>query len=142
MGISLDITRDTWGVDNLDWLAERKGFDTCRPGTVEIGLFVPEHYPNGFIPSGTVVGKVTATGRLGPYSPALANGLDVAFGHMLQPVRVHDSNGNSFSRAAVAILWEGVVLLSKLPNFTGAANTLGELDANGQADLKFIRYEP
>lgn len=141
MGISLDVTRDTWGVDNLDWLAERKGFDTCRPGTVEIGLFVPEHYPNGFIPSGTALGIVTATGRMGPYSPALANGLDVAAGHLLQPVRVTDRMGNAFGRAAVAYLWEGVVLLHKLPNFLGAANGLGELDANGQADLRFIKYE-
>jgi len=142
MGISLDITRDTWGVDNLDWLAERKGFDTCRPGTVDIALFVAEHYPEGFIPSGTVVGVVTATGRLGPYSPLLANGLETAFGHILQPVRVADRSGNALTRAGVAVLWEGVVLLSKLPNFAGAANGLGELDANGQADLKFIRYEP
>lgn len=142
MGISLDITRDTWGVDNLDWLAERKGFDTCRPGTLDLSLFVAEHYPDGFIPSGTVVGVVTATGRLGPYSPALANGLDVAFGHILQPARVADRMGNAMTRSAVAVLWEGVVLLSKLPNFLGAANGLGELDANGQADLRFIRYEP
>lgn len=142
MGISLDITRDTWGVDNLNWLAERKGFDTCRPGTLDFSLFTVDHYPQGFIPSGTVVGVVTATGRLGPYSPLLANGLDVAFGHILQPARVADRMGNAKTRAAVAVLWEGVVLLSKLPNFLATANGLGELDANGQADLRFIRYEP
>lgn len=142
MGISLDITKDTWGVDNLDWLAIRKGFDTCRPGTVDISLFTVDHYPNGFIPSGTVLAAVTATGRLGPYSPLLSNGLQTPVGHMLQPVTVKDRMGNAKTRAAVAFRWEGVVLLSKLPNFINTANLLGEVDAAAQTALKFIRYEP
>ena len=142
MGISLNVTKDTWGVDSLDWLATRKGFDTCRPGTLDLTLFTVDHYLQGFIPSGTVVAVLTSTGLLGPYTPANVLGLGVAFGHILQSARVADSRGNPFTRAAVAVVWEGVVLRSKLPNFLLTANGLGELDADAETDLRFIRYEP
>lgn len=67
MGISPQITSQSWGVDNLDWLASRKGFDTCRPVTLDLSLFDANHVVDGHIPSGTLLGKVTATGLYGPY---------------------------------------------------------------------------
>lgn len=54
------------------WLANRKGLDTCRPITLALELFSPAtHYPNGFIPSGMCLGKVTTgtlSGLYGPYN--------------------------------------------------------------------------
>lgn len=244
MGISLDITRDTWGVDSLDWLAMRKGFDTCRPVTLDLSLFAAGHYVNGFIPSGTLLGKVTASGLYGPYggvsdeiqlltiggsgltsftvtfggqtTTAIAaaataaqvqaalealstigagnmvvtganggpytlrfagtlgnadraqvtttptggtgtvtpttvtaggaenasDGREVAQGHLLQGVHVHDSMGNTFTRSLAAMLWEGVAIIHKLPVFGTVTGGSGEYDSSVATDLKFMRYEP
>lgn len=244
MGISLDITRDTWGVDSLDWLALRKGINTCRPATLDLSLFSAGHYVNGFIPSGTLIGKVTATALYGPYggvsdavqllteggagltsftvtfgaqtttslaalataatvqaalealssigagnivvtgnaggpytlrfAGTLANaaratvtttptggtgtvtpsvvtvggaenasdGREVAKGHLLQGVRVHDRMGNAYTRAAVAMLWEGCVIIHKLPLFSTVTGGSGEYDSSVATDLPTIRYEP
>lgn len=142
MGISINVTTDTWKVDNLDWLAARKGLDTCRPATLLLSLFTAGGLgivdAAGFIPSGTVLGRVTASGLVGPYSNAAADGRQTAIGHLLHGTRVRDSEGNAFTTAAVAFLWEGIVLEDKLPAFTG---TEGEIDAAGKADLPMIRYE-
>lgn len=141
MGINLDVTTDSWGVGSKEWLKNRKGLDTCRSITVDFSLFNALHYVNGYIPSGIALGKLTATGFYGPYSPALANGLDVNAGHMLNDARVKDSKGNAFTKDGAALFWEGIVDLSKLPTFTGAAATLGVIDANAKTDLLSIRYE-
>lgn len=144
MGISIDVTTDTWGVDNLDWLASRKGFDTCRSITLDLDLFTDSGDgivdSKGLIPSGTLVALVTDTGLYGPYNPDVdpADGTEDAAGHLLHGVRVSDSEGNSFAVSGVAMLWEGIVLRDKLPEFSGDK---GQLDAGAEADLSFIRYE-
>lgn len=139
MGISPQITTDSWGVDSKDWLASRKGFDTCRSVTLDLSLFTTALGFSDFIPSGTVLAKVTASGLYGPYDPDGADGREAATGHLFDGVRLADNQGNAFSVAGAAMLWEGIVLLSKLPSFTGDE---GEIDANGQGDLNaFIRYE-
>ena len=140
MGISLNITTESWGVDSKHWLASRKGFDTCRSVTLDLSKFVAAHYSGGYIPSGTVLGKVTATGLYGPYDDAATDGRQTATGFLFDGVRVADKDGNSFTASGAAMLWEGIVLTSKLPAFAGTA--AGELDANGQTDLaNFVRFE-
>lgn len=57
------------GIDNHNWLGSRFGTDTTQSITLDLSLFDPTtHYPNGYLPSGMVLGKVTATGLYGPYS--------------------------------------------------------------------------
>jgi len=141
MGISLELTNDSWGVGKLDWMATRKGFDTGRSCTLDFSLFNALHYVNGFIPAGTALGILTATQKAGPYSTLLSNGLDTAVGLLLHDVRVKDSAGNPFAGAIDTYIWEGVVIAAKLPTFTGAAAALGVLDAAGKTDLRFIKFE-
>ncbi len=138
MGISLDITTETWGADSKDWLANRKGFDTMESVTLDLTLFLAAHYDRGYIPSGTLLGKVTATGKYGPYDNAAVDGRTVAAGHLFDGVRVVDGAGNAFAASGAAMLWEGVVIEAKLPLFTGTV--LGEIDANAKTDLKFMKY--
>lgn len=58
-------------VENRAWLLSQHGTD---PGTtpsvmLDISAFTPSvHYPNGFIPSGTPLAKITSSGLYGPYS--------------------------------------------------------------------------
>lgn len=244
MGISVEITGpDTWGVDNLDWLLTRKGFDTCRTVTLDLSLFKAEHVALGYIKSGIVLSKKTSTGFYGPYTNftdsvqsltiggagltsftvtfggqttasiaaaataatvqtalqalssigsgnilvtgnaggpytltfygSLANvaqttvtttptggtgtvtaasvttggvagasdGSQIATGHLLTGVRTVDSQGTSFAKAVAPMLWEGVVLRSKLPAYTTTGNGFGMLDTTAETALKFVRYE-
>lgn len=61
-------TEATFANEDHSWLASRLGFDTARPATLDLSLFTEgTHYPNGFIPSGMGLGKVTGSGLYGPY---------------------------------------------------------------------------
>ncbi|MEV6432579.1 head decoration protein [Nocardia sp. NPDC051463] len=95
------------------------------------------HYVNGYIPSGCVIGKVTATGRFGPYDDGASDGREVAYGITFAPVRVIRENGSTATKVGTGALVLGVVSASKLPFQTGP----GSIDANGRTDLKNIRFE-
>jgi hypothetical protein len=138
MGISLTITTDTVAGGDKSWLANRKGLDTMRSVTLDLTAFSANIKASGQIPSGTALGKITATGLYGPYVRAASDGTEVATGLLFDDVRFQDADGNAFAKSVVAMFWEGIVIESKLPVFTG---TDGELDANGKADLPNIRFE-
>lgn len=56
-------------VDDFSWIGSQHGLETGLPITLDTALFTAaEHYPMGWIRSGTPLGKVTATGLYGPYS--------------------------------------------------------------------------
>ena len=140
MGISVNITTESWSVDSKEWLATRKGFDTCRSVTLDLSLFTSGDGcgADDYIPSGTVIGLVTASGLYGPYNPTATDGTETAAGHIFEAARITDSDKNAFTRAVVPMLWEGVVIASKLLVFSGAK---GEIDTAGKADLTHVRYE-
>jgi hypothetical protein len=138
MGISPQITTDSWGVDSKGWLLAKKGMDTCRSITLNLALFLLADGFSQFIPSGTVLGRVTATGLYAPYDNAAATGVEVSRGHLFDGVRLADSEGNAFSVSGAALFWEGIVRRDKLPVFTG---TKGELDSAAEVDMPSIRYE-
>lgn len=77
MGFDLKFEQDgAFSGTSKAWLASRMGVDVCRGVTLALELFNPTtHYPNGFIPSGMCLGKVTTgvlSGLYGPYN-GLAN---------------------------------------------------------------------
>lgn len=98
---------------------------------------VKGHYPDGFIPSGCVIGKVTATGLFGPYDNAAGDGREVAYGITFAPVTVVRANGSVASKVGTGALVMGVVSTSKLPFQTGP----GSIDSTGRTDLPTIRFE-
>lgn len=54
--------------DDTTWAASRHGFDTAGTGTLDVTKFVKaDHFPNGYIPSGTPVVKGD-DGKYGPLS--------------------------------------------------------------------------
>lgn len=101
-------------------------------GVIDFALFTSgTHYPNGFIPSGVVLGKVTATSRLGPYDNAAADGRQTAVGHLYNATKVPASTSQ---RVVVAIVDAfAVVSEVKLPTDHG-------LDAAAKAELPLIKY--
>jgi hypothetical protein len=57
---------ETYGGGDQSWLGSAHGIGNCRTETIDISAFTAStHYPNGFIPSGTPVAKVS--GLLVPY---------------------------------------------------------------------------
>jgi Bacteriophage lambda head decoration protein D len=75
-------------------------------------------FPNGIIPSGVVLGKITATGLYAPYADAGAGGLDTAVGFLVTSI-VYDRNSAATSDIVAALLWKGEVIEAFLPTNHG-----------------------
>jgi hypothetical protein len=118
-----------WVTDDPSWLGSAHGTDSPETGTVDVALFTAgTHYPDGYLPSGLPLGKVTATGLYGPYDNAEDDGRQVFVGHLVGPRHV----ASSTQKIAVGILTHGRVVEANLPVSIDAA---GKADAAGR-----IRY--
>jgi len=122
--------------EDRSWLLSE--FDDCygEGGTLDVSTFTAgTHYPNGYLPSGTAVGIITASGKLGPYDPAASDGTETCVGLTLGDARILDPIGGT--RAAVGVAYtryNAVVSLARLPFQSGT----GSLDAAGQTDLSHV----
>ena len=130
-------THEYSGNEDRTWLATRKGFDTCRSVTLDVSTFVAAHTADkGAIPSGCVLGKITASGKYGPYEPAESDGRETAVGFLFNTTSVgskgSDTDLATAADVSVPVLWEGVVNVDNLPAFT--ATVLGELDLAALSD--------
>lgn len=131
---SLNVTRFALQSENRAWLRGPHGTD---PGananiTLDIPAFAGTH-PNGFIPSGIVVGKITATEKFGPYDPAASDGTETAAGFLFGSLSV-DAGATVVGGALVN---HAYVNADKLPIQTGK----GALDAAARADLTHILFD-
>jgi hypothetical protein len=67
----ISVSSASYQVDRRSWLLSPHGTDPgATPSiTLDVSAFTAGvHYPNGYIPSGTPLGKITASGLYGPYS--------------------------------------------------------------------------
>lgn len=121
--------------DDKSWLAAREGIDDARSITLDLSQFTAVgFYPNGFIPSGVVLARVTASGLYVPFADAGAGGTEIPRGFLLSAVEVRATNVTG--KAAGALFWRGSVKLSRLPVVPfGGGGTPGGLQTNGQAEL-------
>lgn len=105
--------------------------------TATAGVFAQD--PNGYIPSGTVIGKVTATGLFGPYDPNASDGRQTAYGFTFSDCRViRYPGGTTAAKVGTgAVVYDAVVLQSKLPIQAGP----GSLDSAAKTALAQIRFE-
>ncbi|MEU4709506.1 head decoration protein [Nocardia salmonicida] len=117
--------------ENRSWLQSAHGIGPNENpnATLDVSKFVEAtHYPDGYVKSGIVLGKVTATNLYGPYDEAAVDGRNVAAGHLFGSLVVKGK-----AKVAGALVVHGFVDAAKLPTNHG-------LDANGRADLKHIIY--
>lgn len=137
--MSLDISLQTtsYQVGNRQWLLSEP--DTKLNVTLDISKFTAgTHFPNGYIPSGTVVGKVTATGLAGPYSNAASDGTETACGITYGDAKVTRADGTNTAKVSISVVVnDAIVSAAKLAFSSGS----GSIDANGKADLALIRWE-
>lgn len=117
----MDITVRTvdYGVENRSWLGSAHGTEATRTITLDMSAFTAgTHYPDGFIPSGTVVARDDDSGMYGPY-----DGDNTAAGFLFNSITVvSDAN------VGAPLLEHGIVIESKLPEDSG-------FDAGAAADM-------
>jgi hypothetical protein len=134
----------TFNPDNRTWLADDHGTEIMPGVPVDLTLLTAgQHYVNGFIPSGTVLGKKTAGGKFGPYLDAASDGTQTAVGITFNPIPVYaPGTATLLTNIAVPILIHGFVIAANLPFTVGNAAAGGYLDAAAQVDLKNIIFVP
>lgn len=62
------LTRKTWSGGDRRWLGSTHALDNAKSVRPDPALFPASDYPKGYVPSGTPLGVVTASGLVGPYS--------------------------------------------------------------------------
>jgi hypothetical protein len=147
----ISVSTTAYQVENRSWLLSPHGTDpgTTPSITLDISAFTAaSHYPDGFIPSGIVLGRITATGLYAPYDnafdadPATAgqqgDGREVAAGLLFSAVKVPNTADTTIDVGG-ALLVHGFVNAGRLPIAAGIAGG-GFLDAAGQADLPLIHF--
>lgn len=132
MTTDITVRKTEYQVEKRSWLLGPVG---TEPGqtpsiTLDLAAFATNRYPNGFIPSGTVLGKITTSGLYGPYDNAATDGTEVARGLLFSSIHVPAATG----KVGGALLKAGNIDATKLPFTSGK----GSFDANAITDLKFI----
>ncbi|MCT7361223.1 head decoration protein [Mycolicibacterium llatzerense] len=119
MSTDISMQTTTYQVGNRQWLLAEP--DVKLNVTLDISKFTSgTHYPNGYIPSGTVIGKVTATGLYGPYDAAASDGTQTATHITYGDVRAVRQNGTTASKVGTGgVAYDAIVSISKLPFATG-----------------------
>ncbi|MCV7354489.1 head decoration protein [Mycolicibacterium fluoranthenivorans] len=137
MSTDISLQTTTYQVGNKQWLLQEpkvKPNVTLDPSKFTAGT----HYPNGFLPSGTAIGKVTATGLFGPYNDAASDGTQTLYGFTYADARFVRQNGTTAAKVGTgAVVNDAIISVGKLPFQSGT----GSVDANGKADTPTIRYE-
>jgi hypothetical protein len=125
--MNLTQTTESFGQDDQSWLASAHGTDTARSITLDTSTFTSgTHYPNGYFPSGLALGKITATGKYGPYSNAASDGTEVLAGFLMTAI---DAPSVNTIDPQGALLWHGAVIEAKLPV---AVDSAGKADVAGR----------
>jgi len=127
----ISVSKTTYQVEKLSWLLDDGGWEK-ESITLDISTFTAgTHYPNGFIPSGTNLGKITATGLYGPYDDTAVDGRQTLRGHLGISTKVPNP-ADTTKDAGAPLVFAAVVKESKLP---------ATVDAAGKTDVAgWIRY--
>lgn len=128
MGFDLQYeTEATFLNDDKSWIRRREGLDDMPSITLDLTTFVlATHYPDGFIRSGTVLGKITATGLYGPYATGALDGRQAARGFLGGAVDM--TSVPATNKSVSALFWRGTIKESRLPLNHG-------LDAAAKVDM-------
>lgn len=67
--MDLTLRTESFNVDDPSWLGSRHGLGEAVSVTLDTSAFTAAvHYPDGFFKSGIALGRITATGKYGPYA--------------------------------------------------------------------------
>lgn len=135
---SIAVTSTAYQVEKRGWLVQQLA--DAESVTLDVSAFTKAtHYPNGYIPSGVVLGKITATGLYAPYVDAASDGTGTAAGYLHSSVAIPNPADTTVDVGAAMVAAFAVVETDRLPISSGATGG-GFIDANGQANLTLIRH--
>lgn len=124
--MDLSVKSEAFGGDDQSWLGASHGQDLGRSVTLKTSAFTAgTHYPNGYVRSGTPLGKITATGLYAPYNNGATDGTDVLAGFLLTPVKMTSGGAD----VGGSLFEHGRVVESRLPIAIDAA---GKTDVAGR----------
>lgn len=137
----IGITSLSEQVEDRSWDLTPSHGEFRGQGTLDVSLFTKaQHFANGFIPSGTILGKKTSGGKLGPYLNAASDGTEVAVGILAASIQVVNPDGTNKTLLGVGYMTHGKVSVARLPFVVGTAAAGGYIDAAGQVDLARIEF--
>lgn len=128
----------TYTLDDPSWLGSEHGTDSTESITLDTSAFTSgTHYPSGFFTSGIPLGKITATGKYGPYG-GRANEqqtitLTAAAGGTFTVTFDGETTGNIAYNATAATVQTALLTLSNIN--TGDVAVTGE--AGGPYTVEF-----
>jgi hypothetical protein len=136
MAATHPVRTTTYGGSDHSWLASQHGTTTNRPVTLDLSKFdFAAEFTSGMIPSGVLIGKITASGLYGPYDDGLGTGVEVARGILFTDVdvRAYIASAGSTTltglKAPGAMLITGIVVEASLPATSG-------IDSGAKVDLQ------
>lgn len=136
MAIDLSVRTSTLAGSDPSWLASAHGTLNNRTVTLDLSKFdFASVFTSKMIPSGVVLGKISASGLYGPYDDGLSTGVEVATGFLFTDVDVADfitaaGSTTLTGKTCIAPMQiTGIINVAKLPTGHG-------LDTAGRVDLK------
>lgn len=134
-------TTATYQAENRSWLLSEHGTEPGTTPTValDVSTFTAAtHFANGYLKSGIVLGKITATGKYGPFVAGASDGTQTAAGILFSSVRVPDTADLTRDTNG-AILVHGFVDAAKLP-IANAATGGGFITSAARTSLSLVHF--
>lgn len=135
----ISVSTTSYQVEKRSWLLSQHGTDpgTTPSITLDISAFTPSvHYPNGYIPSGTNLAKITASSLYGPYTVTNEIQTLTEGGAGLTSFTVTYSGQTTASLAAAATAAQVQAALEALSTI-GAGNVVVTGNAGGPYTVNF-----
>ena len=131
MATEITVRTGPWVTEDRSWTIGHHMTTTNAP--LDFSLFTGANFADGMIKSGCVLGRVTATGKHGPYEAGASDGRQTSVGHLVNTSKIP---ADVTVVATDAILAHGQVRQGRLPYESG----LGALDDAAKADLPGVEY--
>lgn len=124
------------------WLADDHGTEIMPGVPLDLTLFdSTQHYANGYIADGILLGKVTASGKYGPYISTASDGRQTVAGIMFNDVAVYATGTATLrTNVTVPLFLHGFVNEAFLPYTSSNAALGGFLDSGARTALKNIIF--
>jgi hypothetical protein len=139
----ISVSIASYQVEKRSWLLSPHG---TEPGatlsiTLDVSAFTAAtHYPNGYLKSGIVLGRITATGLYAPYVDAAVDGTGVAAGFLFSSVKVPNTADLTKDVGGGLVVHGFVDAAKLLLVVANGATGGGFIDANGRTDLKLVHF--
>lgn len=130
--MDLTLKTTTRFVEDRTWLRNPLAART-ESATLDVSDHVQaDMYPNGYMPSGTVLGKITATGLVKWYASGETDGSETAVGVLFSSVVVDLTDLTN--DVSVAVMTHGDIISTNMHDL--GATTNGGWDAASAVDLQ------